>query len=65
MGKMKYVLELALNHRADELQKVIQAAEAYDDKTVTFDGDTMPLIRAKGMYLIMKQYQDKHPKIND
>lgn len=59
MSSMKYVLHLAQTYRAAELESKILTAEAYEDNTVTFDGEILPLKRAKGMYLLMKDFQDK------
>ena len=66
MGHMKYVLQLAQNYRAYELESKILTAEAYNDKTIHFDGEKIPLRRAKGMYLIIKDFQDKetYKKLN-
>ena len=64
MSSMKYVLHLAQNYRAAELESKILTAEAYNDKTVTFDGEILPIQRAKGMYLIIKQVQDREDNAN-
>lgn len=64
MSSMKYVLHLAQNYRAKELENKILTAEAYNDKTVTFDGEIIPIQRAKGMYLIIKQVQDREANAN-
>lgn len=64
MSSMKYVLHLAQNYRAKELENKILAAEAYNDNTVTFDGEILSIQRAKGMYLIIKQVQDLDANAN-
>lgn len=64
MGHMKYVLQLAQNYRAAELERLINAAEAYDNETITFDNEIITIKRARGMYLLIKEFQDRETNIN-